>query len=361
VQTLQLAIEAARPGDTIVLAPGTYPGGYVVPRAKHDLTIMGADRNAVVLDGRDTRRDGIVVRAPGVSILNMTAHNFRRNAFYWIAADRFRAAYLTAWNVGGYGIYVEDSEHGTLEHDFASGAGDAAYYVGECKPCDASVSHVVARLSAVGYSGTNATGVAIRDSVFDRNGAGIIPNSYSNEALAPEARTRVISNEIVGSGRARVPIATALAGFVGIGVAIAGGNDNLVTGNRIVRSERYGVAVFSTARFVSFTPNTPEPGPRWKSRRNRITRNVVTGSGVADLAVARDSGTANCFVGNRAGRTLPRTLQSSGCAGGTAGDSRVARDLQSRVQVMVRETHRRRHPPHYSTMPRPPAQPSMPR
>ena len=107
VATLQLAIAHAQPGDTILLDAGTYPGGNVVPADKHDITIVGADRNAVVLDGADQRRNGITVHGDGVSILNMSAHNFLENAFYWDGADRYRASYLTAWNVQGYGIYIE--------------------------------------------------------------------------------------------------------------------------------------------------------------------------------------------------------------------------------------------------------------
>src|SRR5919201_7089552 len=187
VPTLQLAIAQAEPGDTIVLDAGTYPGGNVVPPAKHDLTIRGVDRNAVVLDGADVRKNGIVVHADGVSILNMSAHDYLGNAFYWQDANRYRASYLTAWNVRGYGIYVEDGRQGTIDHDYVSGAADAAYYVGECRVCGATIANVVATLSAVGYSGTNATGVVIRDSLWDRNGAGIVPNSFANEALPPEA------------------------------------------------------------------------------------------------------------------------------------------------------------------------------
>lgn len=130
VPTLQLAIGRAAPGDTIVLAAGTYPGGNVVPREKHDITIRGVDRNDVVLDGADRRKNGIVVHADGVSILNLSAHNFPQNAFSWEAADRFRASYVTVWNVGLYGIYVEDGEQGVLDNDYVSGAADAAYYVG---------------------------------------------------------------------------------------------------------------------------------------------------------------------------------------------------------------------------------------
>ena len=361
VPSLQVAIARAQPGDTIVLAIGTYPGGNVVPRAKHDITIKGVDRNQVVLDGADRRKNGIVVRADGVSILNLSAHNFLENAFYWDGGDRFRAAYLTAWNVRGYGIYVEDGEQGVLDHDYVSGAADAAYYVGECKPCRATISRVVATLSAVGYSGTNATGVVIRDSVWDRNGAGIVPNTYANEALPPQANTTIVGNTITSSGRARVPIRGALAGFVGIGIAIAGGNENAISGNRVTRSERYGIAVFPTARFVVFDPGTPEPGPPWRPRGNRVSRNVVTGSGQADLVLAKGSGRGNCFTGNLVRRTLPRALQTETCAAASpAGDAGIASALTRPVRVMFNETMRRRHPPPYTSMPVPPSQPNMP-
>jgi len=359
--TLQRAIARARPGDTIVLDAGVYPGGNVVPAGKHDLTIRGVDRNSVVLDGADKRRNGIVVRADGVSLLNMSAHNYLDNAFYWEDADRFRASYLTAWNVRGYGIYVEDGRGGTVDHDYVSGAADAAYYVGECKPCDATVEHVVATLSAVGYSGTNATAVTIRDSVWDRNGAGIVPNSYANEALPPQGRTTIVRNTIRDSGRAAVPIRTALAGFVGVGIAIAGGNANAIHDNRVTGSERYGIAVFPTARYVTFDRQAREPGPPWRPRNNRVSGNVVAGSGRADLALAAGSGRSNCFRGNTVRSTLPQKLQSSTCAGVSAvGDSTVAATLAAPVRVMFDETMSRRQPPSYTAMPTPPPQPSMP-
>jgi hypothetical protein len=360
VPTLQRAIGRAQPGDTIVLAAGTYPGGNVVPPAKHDITIKGVDRNGVVLDGADERENGILVRADGVSILNLSAHNFLENAFYWVGANRYRASYLTAWNVRSYGIYVEDGERGVLDHDYVSGAADAAYYVGECRPCGATISRVVARLSAVGYSGTNATGVVVQDSVWERNGAGIVPNTYANEALPPQARTTIVRNTISGSGRAPVPIRTALAGFVGIGIAVAGGNDNVVSRNRVTGSERYGVAVFPTARFVSFAPG-PEPGPPWRPRGNLVSRNIVTGSGWADLALASGSGGNNCFAGNLVRRTQPPRLQALPCAGLTpVGSASVATVLTRPVRVMMEETLRRRSPPSYQTMPKPPPQPNMP-
>jgi hypothetical protein len=358
--TLQAAVAQATPGDEIVLAAGTYPGGVVVPEAKHDLTIRGVDRNAVVLDGADRRKNGIVVHADGVSILNLSAHNFTENALYWDGADRFRASYVTVWNVGEYGVYVEDGEHGRVDHAYVSGAARAAYYVGECRPCDARIARVVARLSAIGYSGTNATGVDIRNSTWDRNGAGIVPNTYANEALPPQERATIMRNTVTRSGRAAVPIKTALAGFIGIGIAIAGGNANFVAANRVTGSERFGIAVFPTARFVDFSGG-PEPGPPWRPRGNTVWLNTVRGSGQADLALAAGVGRRNCFTRNRAARSAPRDLPRRTCTGpSSTGDALVAKELTRPVRVMMRETIRRRQPPSYTSMPAPPAQPSMP-
>ena len=362
VATLRQAIARAKAGDTILLDRGTYPGGEVVPRAKHDITIRGVDRNAVVLDGEDARTNGIVVHADGVSIFNLSAHNFPSDAFRWDGGDHFRASYLTIWNVGKYGIYVEDGEQGTVDHDFVSGAADAAYYVGECERCDATISHVVAALSAVGYSGTNASEVVIRDSMWDRNGAGILPNTYGNEAHAPQQHATIVRNTVTRSGRARVPISTPLAGFIGIGIAVAGGHENHVRRNRVTASERYGIAVFPTARRIVFRPRAVrDPGPPWRPRGNLVARNTVAGSGRADLALANGVGAGNCFRANAASRRLPPNVQRARCAGASpAGDAGVTAALTGSVQKMMEATLDRRQPPPYTAMPVPPAQPNMP-
>ena len=123
--TIQAAVAAAAAGDTILVDRGTYPGGVVVPEDKPNLTIRGVDRNAVVFDGQDARDDAIDVRADGVTLQNLSAHNFRKNAFYWDGVTGYTGSYLTVWNVLGYGIYSEDSTGGLIEHDYVSGAADA--------------------------------------------------------------------------------------------------------------------------------------------------------------------------------------------------------------------------------------------
>ena len=114
---------------------------------------------------------------------------------------------------------------------------------------------------------------------------GIATARGSSRTRMPTRRCRrrrgrtIVRNTVTNSGRARVPIKTALAGFIGIGIAIAGGNENSVAGNRVTGSERYGIAVFPTARYVVFDPGTPEPGPPWRPRGNTVWLNTVSGSG----------------------------------------------------------------------------------
>ena len=89
--------------------------------------------------------------------------------------------------------------------------------------------------------------------------------------------------------------------------------------------------------------------------------NVVTGSGWADLALAKGAGKGNCFTANVARRSLPRRPSDSTCRRvGGDGDASVAAELTRPVRVMFDQTLRRRNPPEYTSMPVPPPQPTMP-
>ncbi|HET6771476.1 MAG TPA: right-handed parallel beta-helix repeat-containing protein [Actinomycetota bacterium] len=317
-QDLQAAIEAARPGDVILLDRGTYTGDVVVPEEIHDITIRGVDRNAVVFDGGDVRENAIYIEGDGVTLENMTAHNFQGNGFYWEGVERFTGRYLTVYNVGFYGIYAIQSRGGLFEHSLVSGAADAAFYVGECSPCDTMLTDLTARLSAVGYSGTNTSGnVIVQNSRWELNGVGILPNSYDvGIAPPPQRGSRFTGNVVLGSGTVDVPLNTPLRGFRGIGIGIAGGSDNVVENNIVENSARYGIAVFSSVD----AENT------WMPEGNRVTSNHVRGSGTADLAFAAGSGASNCFEKNRHESTVPADLDGP-CDSALVGSQDVADEL----------------------------------
>jgi Right handed beta helix region len=354
VATLEGAIETAGPGDLILLGGGTYSGEIVVPEDRPGITIRGVDRNQVVFDGDDERESAIEVQANGVVLENMSAHNFEGNGFEWEGVEGFAGRYLTVWNVGLYGVYAIGSRGGMVEHSFVSGAADAAFYIGECDPCDTEIREVVARLSAIGYSGTNASGnLVIRDSMWESNGTGIMPNSYNEEDLAPQGSSLIRGNTVTGSGIGATPSDGPLGGYVGLGIAVAGGVDNVVEHNVVSGSARYGIALY---------PTIQREGPPWEPAGNLISGNTVSGSGTADLAVSAGSGAGNCFEDNTFDTSLPDAIEAGepctdGAAGVGDGDPQVAADLAISVpEALDRDGDR----PHYTTMPEPDPQPTMP-
>lgn len=357
VATPHAAINAAQPGDVILLAAGTYAGGLIVPATKHDLTIRGADRTEVVFDGKGAELNAIEIEADRVTLENLSAHDFDANGFYWEKVDGFTGRYLTVWNVSLYGIYATESRGGLFEQSLVSGAADAAFYVGECQPCDTTIRNVEGRLSAIGYSGTNTGGgLELLDSTWDRNGTGILPNSYDRQALPPpESYSRIEGNIVRESGRVPVPANTPLAGFIGMGIGVAGGNANTIVGNTVIGSAAYGIALYPTIQ-LDFSAYAPQD--------NQIRGNTLSDSGRADLALAHGVAAGNCFAGNTYVTSLPAKIEEilpcDGQSISTTGDASVAADLAVSVPDALDRLALRGPRPDWRSMPAPEAQPSSP-
>ena len=247
--SIQDAVNAAQPGDWILIAPGDYheqadhlqgvqwstPGGVVITTP--DLHIRGMDRNTVVVDGtkpgapqcssnpsdqdlgvtdssgNHEGRNGILVwKANDVSVENLTVCNFLAgsasggtgNEIWWdgaagsgkIGGWGFTGDYLNATSTffGGestaaqYGIFSSDWSGGTWDNTYASNFNDSGYYIGACQQvCDQTVNHAWAQYNALGYSGSNSGGwMLIENSQFDHNEDGFDTNSQNGDNPPPQ-------------------------------------------------------------------------------------------------------------------------------------------------------------------------------
>lgn len=292
--TIQSAVDAAEPGDMVLVGPGVYKEAVSVTTP--GLVIRGTDRNEVILDGEFTRENGIAVTADGVAIENMTARNYTVNGFFWNGVTGYRGSYLTAIDDWVYGIYAFDSVDGLFEHSYASGSWDAGFYVGQCDPCNAVVTDVVAEFNGLGYSGTNSSGnMYIVNSEWRNNVAGIVPNTLDSELLPPANNVVVAGNYIHDNGEAeRAPNRTAEWSGFGNGVILAGVRDSVVRNNLLVNNATSGVQVVSMID-ASF----------WPSGGNEVRDNVIAGSGRSDLALGGPMEEGSCFEGNDAATSVP--------------------------------------------------------
>ena len=301
--TIQSAVDAARPGDWVLIAPGDYheqgSSEDGVRITTPNIHLRGLDRNGVVVDGTkpgapqcsDAQgdqgahgRSGVeVFEANGVTIDNLTVCNFLNqpgggNEIWWNGGDgtgtqnlsSFGGSYLSAtstyWKTGDahaeYGIFVSNvTGPGKIAHTYASNMADASYYIGACPDCNTILDDAHAQYSALGYSGTNSGGhLIIRNSEFDNNKTGVSTNSQNNDD-APSPQDGSCPNNGVGptgshscwlfvhnwvhdNNWTTAPgSGTAELGPPGTGIVIAGGRNDTVIGNKFSHNNSWAVLV----------------------------------------------------------------------------------------------------------------------
>ena len=295
--TIQSAVDAADPGDLVLVDRGVYREEVTVTTPS--LTIRGADRNQTVVDGEFVRGNGIAVLADGVTLENLTARNAVLNGFSWTGITGFRGRWLTAYNNGDYGIYAFGATDGLLEHSYASGTPGSGFSIGGCHPCRIVIRDVAAERNAIGFSGANSGGdLYVVSSVWRNNRSGL--------ALEPPQRQTVIAaNLIVGNSNRSAPAAAPSAAAFGNGVLIAGGVGNVVERNVVADHQQHGILI------------TPMYDRNWWPARDNVVRNNrVVRSGRADLALGGPSSFGNCFAGNGHAVAAPAGLELlHGCGG----------------------------------------------
>jgi len=318
--SIQDGVDAAEPGDLVLIGAGVYNEAVVVQT--DNIVIRGMDRNTVILDGENAEgmENGVTVTSDGVAIENLTVRNYTRNGLFWtgdyasdIVVDGYRASYVTVHNIGVYGIYAFNSVNGQIDNSYAGASDDSSFYIGQCDPCNALLYNVEGTNSQLGYSGTNSTGTTIAASWFYDNMIGVVPNSQDGEELAPNAGTVIVGNLIENNNNTAVPSRN--TGFqlgLGTGVILAGATNNIVERNSIVDNSRAGVIIVDWIDDVFGNGS----GRDYPATDNIIRDNVITGSTLdAEILIAlQEEGAGaqgNCFSGNTlGGGTNPADVQT---------------------------------------------------
>lgn len=309
-ETIQAAVDAAVPGDTILISEGTY--NEAVKVRTDALRIRGEDRSGVVLDGGSALEIGIDgTGADRLLVENLTAHNYTRHGIYFHQAKGYWANYVTAYNNGLYGIYAFDSRCGQISNSYTSGNADSGFYIGECFPCDAVINDSIAHANAIGYSGTNAGGnLVIRNSIWRENAMGIVPNSLDGEERPPQRGVVIKDNQIVNNSNKTAPGVSIAALYYGSGIIIAGGQSNEIWGNTVVDNALAGITIIEL----------PDSNV-WIPSGNTVWGNKVSHPSYPDsidLFQSAGSGPNNCWTDNEHTTSGPPMLEDVWACGQTA-------------------------------------------
>jgi hypothetical protein len=317
-ESIQKAVDAAQPGDTIVILPGTYRESVLI--TKPGLTLLGTGGRTVIAAPAATGTaaepanacakggNGICVlgteaRPVGdVHIRSLTVSGFQKSGIWASWTDGLTVRRVSAHNNGTWGIAQERSVRGDFRHNTVTDNGDAGIFiantVAEEGGATDTLGTVVARNTLtgnrIGVTARRVRNVLIQDNTITRNCNGVF---VVGDESKPAAGAMTISGNLIHENNKFCAATQRLSAIQGSGIVLTGSEKTVVRSNMIrnnVGSTPFsgGVVLFKNIMGALNTGNV-------------ISDNVVLGNQPADLANRDTTATGNTFGGNECATSLP--------------------------------------------------------
>ncbi|HEY6711290.1 MAG TPA: right-handed parallel beta-helix repeat-containing protein [Rubrobacter sp.] len=238
--SIQKAIKATDPGDTIVVLGGVHHETVAIK--KDGISLRGVD--AVLKPPAKPTScggSGFCVKADNVSISGFTVRNFPDTGIFAIGARNAKFMTNRAINNGEYGIAAYSTTGTHMIANQTSGSDDAGLYVGDSPHADATV--------AANETYDNFLGILVRNA---RHGK-IVGNQVHNNCLGmmfladepgPAGVFDVRGNKVVNNTRA-CPAFEDAPPLSGIGIALLGARGMEIKSNQIMHNVPSGPTGFS--------------------------------------------------------------------------------------------------------------------
>jgi hypothetical protein len=323
-QSIQAAVNRARPGDTVLVKRGVYHqdvqirtngitlrgagdswhGTVLVPPARpsHTPCNGGFGPTGVCLLAKKvnfkTGKVSVPVRNDTVTGLYITG--FAGNGVFGYGTSGMTVDWVTAVRDGAYGISRYESTRTLFAHDTAVGNSEAGFYVGDSPQANTVVRDSVAFGNQFGVFIRHARHVLVLGNHLDGNCQGVIVLDDGQRGGAGDAvigKNLVHSNNKFCAKSKDTPVNLKGGGILLLGATrtLVVGND--VTGNAGGQLNSGGIVVVSAAK-LSHGSNP---------RNDTISRNTAFRNKPADL-IWDGSGVGIRFRANRCQTSIPKGL-----------------------------------------------------
>ncbi|MEK6300091.1 MAG: parallel beta-helix domain-containing protein [Acidobacteriota bacterium] len=296
-ESIQAAVDRARPGDTIEVMPGIYTEEVKIDI--DNITLRGISTENLglprpVLDGDKKLSDGVIATGSNFVIENFDLQHYIANGVVAQHARNVTFRNLKIDDTGLYGVYPVSCTGVTIEKCVASGIADAALYVGQSR--DIVVRDSEAYNNVTGIEIENSINAVVENNYVHDNTGGILVFVLPNNPSKVGRDCVVRNNRVINNNHANFGNPNSIVSGVppGTGVFVMAAKNTEITGNEIRGNDCYGVGVFSleiafpkgTAFDVGPTPeNTFIHGNTYSDNgRNPAGAMVRAGLKGADLA-----------------------------------------------------------------------------
>jgi parallel beta-helix repeat protein len=276
-QSIQAAVDAANPGDTVLVRPGTYYQEVVIQTDRIKLQgSLAAIRPPLVdtspcgqiaicvVGNIDFNTGEIFGYVHGVTVTGFTVNGFANSGIFAYAADRTTFSNNTSLSNAAYGLVAFTTIYTTMFGNVARQNGEAGLYIGDSPVANASVHDNAAQANTFGILFRNSTAGTLQHNTITHNCGGIIVLA---DSPGPASNVNVLSNTVSGNTSA---CDSEDAGPVsGIGIALLGADHVFVSGNTVRDNTPTGDTIAEGGVIVEEGPaGTP-------AHANTITGNTI--------------------------------------------------------------------------------------